>query len=548
MFYSIVRSVESYSMQINNYSFYNKPNFGQSLLNTMSSKNSSNSPQAVPQNGETRVKHLYANDLHGYMYGFRKLKSAIDEFKAANPDGEVFLSGDDWVGAFEKKNEAILRIMNLMKPTAVTMGNHNFDNKGSLGVSKMLDNATFKTLALNIVPSEEAIKTGSYALQDDIDAGRLAKSEIIEKDGQKFGYIGLVPSDMRARLSQQSQDFAKDMKVLDLKETEAALQKEVDKLEAQGVNKITLISHMGLDADKYIAQNVNGIDIIHGGHSHHILKGLVPGENYFTSKRGEPVIITQAGKNGHNFGELDVVFDNKTGTITKAKNEIKDLSIYPDSLAVRTVENIFLGKPEVIGEIAQDVKALPEAVLKESPLCSFLADGYRKYTGADIVLNNAGTMRLSLSRGPITDRRIIDMMPYYNDVYTFKMSEKDIIDVLNSAVQATRKFNRTGALQVSGMKYTIGKDDKVKDVYLLKDDGSQEKMDWTNPSPNKFYTVAYNSFLAGGSEGVESLKAPEKMIKKFDKTETDILIDYIKSFNGKPILIEPDGRIMHEGE
>ena len=80
---------------------------------------------------------------------------------------------------------------------------------------------------LNIVPSEEAIKTGSYALQDDIDAGRLAKSEIIEKDGQKFGYIGLVPSDMRARLSQQSQDFAKDMKVLDLKETEAALQKEV---------------------------------------------------------------------------------------------------------------------------------------------------------------------------------------------------------------------------------------------------------------------------------------------------------------------------------
>ena len=73
-------------------------------------------------------------------------------------------------------------------------------------------------------------------------------------------------------------------------------------------------------------------------------------------------------------------------------------------------------------------------------------------------------------------------------------------------------------------------------------------MDWINPRSDKFYTVTYNSFLAGGSEGVEALKAPEKMIKKFDKTETDILIDYIKSFNGKPILIQPDGRILHEGE
>ena len=63
---------------------------------------------------------------------------------------------------------------------------------------------------------------------------------------------------------------------------------------------------------------------------------------------------------------------------------------------------------------------------------------------------------------------------------------------------------------------------------------------------NKFYNVVYNTFVAGGSEGLEVLRCPEKIIKKCDLSETDMFVEYIKSFNGQPITIKEDGRIKQE--
>lgn len=495
-------------------------------------------------NKEFRDKTLYGNDFHGHLKAFRQFKTAADTFRAQNPNGDVILSGDDWVGAYEPKNKAIVRMMNLINPTAVTLGNHNLDNRGTKGVSDMLDMANYKTLALNLQKAEN-VKPEEYALQDDINAGRLASSMVIDKNGTKIGYIGVVPHDLFNRISVQSQEDAKDIKVLNMQETLNAIQAEVNKLEQQGVKIIKLISHMGLDAEKTIAQNISGIDEIFGGHSHDVLNGLVPGKNLFKSPRGEWVIITQAGKNGHKYGVLDVVYD-QNGSIVKAQNELKNLEVLKENMPMKLVEKMVLGAPVQIGTIARDVKSKPEGVLEESPISSFLSDAYLKYSDADIVLNNMGGVRGSLPAGPVTDREIIDIMPFFNDVHVYKLSEKDIVDVLNSAIQATKVLHRTGAVQVAGMRYVIGKNDKVKEATVYKKDGTVERLNVHNPSPNKFFQVAYNTYVGGNGEGLELLNAPEKRLKKCDLTETHMFIEYIKSFNGKPINIVEDGRIIHE--
>lgn len=520
----------------NNYNRYNSYplKFGSSMLPSNNQRS----------NGEFRQKTIAANDFHGHLGPFKQLKTVVDKFKAENPTGDVVMTGDDWVGAYEEKNIAIVRMMNMLGLTAATLGNHNFDNKGSKGVSKMLDFATYKTLALNLKPKDES-KIASYSLKDDIDAGRLADSMVVDEGGRKVGYIGLVLSDLFSRVSSQTKADSTDIKVLDLLATKKALQQEVNKLESQGVNIIKLVSHMGKDADSAIARHVSGIDVIHSAHSHDTLDGLVPGQNLFKSPRGEWVIMTQAGKNGHNYAELDVVYD-KDGRIIKAKNEVKSLKNVPESLSMTLMEKIMLGAPKQIGIIAKEAKSKPETVLEESPISSFLSDAYLKYSDADAVFNNMGGVRASLPAGPITDKAVIDLMPFFNDVYVYNLSEKDIIDVLNSAVQATKKYHRTGALQVSGLRYVIGKDDKVKDVVLLKKDGTRVLLNTQNPSNDKFFKVAYNTYVGGNSEGLESLNAPDKMIKKCDLTETEMLIEYIKSFNGKPINVQEDGRIRHE--
>ena len=503
-----------------------------------------NNSSSIQNDGEFRQKTLYGNDFHGHLKAFRKFKTVSDVFKKENPTGDVILSGDEWVGANKDKNIAIVKIMNMCNITAAAPGNHNMDYKGALGLSEMLDFAKFKTLALNLVPKDNS-KISSYSLKDDIDAGRLATSMIVEENGKKIGYIGLAPCDLFSRLSSQSQEGAQDIRVLNVKETEEALKREVDKLEKQGVNIIKLVSHVGRDAAVMIAQHVGGIDVINDGHSHDTFNGLVYGQNLFKSPRGEWVIITQAGKNGHSYGELDVVYD-KFGRIIKAKNELKSLDNQSENLAVKMMEDILLGAPEEIGIIAQDVKSKPETVLEESPISAFLSEAYLKYSDADLVLNNMGGIRASLPAGPVTDRDVMDLMPFYNDVNVYKLSEKDIIDVLNSAIQATAKYHRTGALQVAGLRYVIGKDNKVKNAMLVKKDGTTVPLNVQNPSNDKFFKVAYNTFVAGGSEGLEALACPEKIIHKCEKNETQMLIDYIKSFNGKPIVIKPDGRITKE--
>lgn len=528
-------------MYINNNfkSFYtSKIKFGQNYQTTPNGSNNT-------QNNDTfRQKTLYGNDFHGHLGAFRKFKTVSDRFKLENPTGDVIFSGDEWVGSGREKNIAIVKMMNMCNITAAAPGNHNMDYKGAEGLSEMLDYAKFKTLALNMQPKDNT-KIASYPLKDDIDAGRLAASMVVEENGKKIGYIGLVPCDLFSRLSSQSKEGTQDIKILNLQETLTAVQKEVEKLEKQGVNIIKLVSHLGKDASVQLAQNVSGIDIINDGHSHDKLEGLVYGKNLFKSPRGEWVIITQAGKNGHSYGVLDVVYD-KQGRIIQAKNEVKNLDKEPENLVVKMVEDMSLGKPQTIGIMAHEVKSKPETVLEESPLSAFLSDAYMKYSDADLVFNNMGGIRASLPAGPVTDRDIMDLMPFYNDVNVYKLSEKDIVDVLNSAVQATGKYHRTGALQVSGLRYKIGKDDRVKDIVLVKKDGTQVPLDAQNPSSDKFFKVAYNTFVAGGSEGLEALACPEKIIHKCEMNETEMLIEYIKSFNGQPIDIHEDGRIMHE--
>lgn len=500
------------------------------------------SKQSFKANDTVRIQTLSYNDVHGNLSAFRRLKTEVDTFQSTKPAGvirTVIDSGDASVGANEQKNKAIVAITNAIKPTRRVDGNHEFDFFGSKGHSKIMDDAKYKTLALNLIPKQNS------ALQDDIEAGRLAKSDIVEENGVKIGYIGLMPCDLLNRLNSQCKENSKDVDMLNLQDTIKAVQSEVDKLESQGVKIIHVISHMGYDADVELLKNVSGVDVVHGGHSHTLLDGLVPGKNYFVSKRGEPSIITQAFKNGHYVGYLDTVY--KDGVIVNAKYNVKNIDNNSENLVVKMIENMYLGEPQAVGIIAHPVKALPEVVLEESPLNSFLCDGYKKYTGAQIVFNNLGTMRYSMKEGPITDREVMDILPYYNDVYTYKLSEKDVIDALNGAIEAVGKYKRTGALQVSGMQYTIGKDNKVKDVYLVNDDGSKEKINSENPSANKFFTVAYNSFLGGGTEGLQVLNAPEKIIKKWDKTETDIFKDYIMSFNNQPISIDKTGRIVKEG-
>ncbi len=91
-----------------------------------------------------------------------------------------------------------------------------------------------------------------------------------------------------------------------------------------GVNKIVAITHIGyddnpaVDNDLNLAAQVEGIDVIVGGHSHTQLDKPV-----VVDADGTPTIIVQAYQYNEFLGTLDVEFDNNGVVVKHAGQLIK---------------------------------------------------------------------------------------------------------------------------------------------------------------------------------------------------------------------------------
>ena len=227
--------------------------------------------------GDIRATIFYFNDLHANSTGAKRLKSASDEFDTvikSQPDTDCFkfCAGDSYIG--RNKSNFIGRFLNTLNLDGMALGNHEMD-MGTKQLSGFMDGNNFK-----VFTSNSDYKKGSN-LQDDIDAGRLVKSSIIEKNGHKYGVIGATAADMLDTISIDSKEDCQDVEFLRFDASKKAIQTEVDKLKKQGINKIILISHLGIESDQKIAKETEGIVIIVGGHSHTTLDGVVDGQNYF---------------------------------------------------------------------------------------------------------------------------------------------------------------------------------------------------------------------------------------------------------------------------
>jgi len=493
----------------------------------------------IQPNNDIQAKIFYFNDLHANIQGAKKIKTASDNFDISvdpkKADIFKFCAGDSYIG--RTKNNFIGRFLNLLNLDGMTIGNHELD-MGTKQLSKFTNNNLFKIFVSNINFKK------CNNLQDDIDAQRLVKSQIIEKNGHKYGIIGATAADMLDTISKDSQEDCTDIEFMDFNKSAQAIQTEVDKLKAQGINKIVLLSHLGIDKDQQLAQITDGIDVIIGGHSHHSIDGIKSNKNYFSSKSGEPVLIVQAGQNGEKYGLLDIVFD-KDGKLKAASNKLSSLQECPESLIVNYLEQISFDKIENLGTLTTTLPRMKKGY-EEHALSCFVAEAMKAKSGAQIAFHNKGCQKTELKAGNITNRDVGTALPYINSVAMYKFSEKDVIDTLKATLNEPKGSHQIGNIQVAGITYTIDKNNQLKDVYVL-DGDKKTKLDENNPSTDKFFTVAYGAFFAGGPGVLKMLHCPEKRIQKFEWDDQQATIELIKkrSVDGK-INIQNDGRIKIE--
>ena len=335
----------------------------------------------------------------------------------------------------------------------------------------------------------------------------------------------------------------KDIKIDDFNTTIKKVQEEVNNLRSKGINKIILLSHSGLKQDKKIARETEGIDIIIGGHSHDMVRDVKAGENLISSKNGEPVVITQAGKDGENVGVLNVEWTDD-GVLSKVQNNVINTRKFNRTLPSRTAVEEIIGKPEILGTVAYADPEPKNRLISNNPHGNLIADAMRQELGTEIAILNAGNIRGHFDVGNVDSRLINDITPFEDKMLVGNLSEKDIVEALKVGGKSLQAHNsKPGILLVSGMKYTMNDKGELLDLSYIDKDGAEHKIDVNNPDPNHKLTCAMDDFFAmGGDNYLPSNENPDFIIRKYNVDKNKLACDYIKKMK-QPLEIRDDERV-----
>ncbi|MGB0800081.1 MAG: bifunctional metallophosphatase/5'-nucleotidase, partial [Planktomarina sp.] len=242
----------------------------------------------------------------------------------------------------------------------------------------------------------------------------------------------------------------------------AAVQGEVDKLSAMGVNKIVVLSHSGYGVDQQVAANTTGVDVIVGGHTNTLLSNTNDrAEGPYPTMVGDTAIVS-AYAYGKFLGELNVTFDD-AGNVVSAVGEplVIDGTVNEDAATVARIAEAAVPLEEIRTKVVAEAGASIEGDrsvcrVQECEMGNLVADAMLARVadqGVTISIANSGGLRASIDTGPVTMGEVYTVLPFQNTLSTFQASGQMIIDALENGVSQVEEVKGRFP-QVAGLKFT----------------------------------------------------------------------------------------------
>jgi 5'-nucleotidase/UDP-sugar diphosphatase len=382
------------------------------------------------------VKIFHTNDVHGWIMarpdksgvrvgGAATLKAVID--KEAGPK-LILDAGDWWQGTPEgslTKGDAVAEVFNAVGYDAVELGNHEFD-AGPEAVKDLAGKLNMPVLAANLYGAG-----GEHVPW-------VRQRIVVEVGGVKFGVFGLLTSHM------DKLEVPEKLKGLTVRREVDEARDQVKALRKEGADVIVAVTHVGyeqpdkpkFEGDQTLAREVAGIDVIVGGHTHTALKTAWRDPLHGT-------LVVQAGSYLTMVGETTLTLNPKTRRVLSATDQL--LELRPDRDGENaTVKAIVEKREREVGEAFKLVVATATADLsrgvanRESGLGSWMADCFKDWAGVDAAIMNGGGIRADLPSGPVTLRRLFEVMPFDDTVVKLKMSGALLRAALDHVIGAPR--------------------------------------------------------------------------------------------------------------
>lgn len=465
--------------------------------------------------------------------GSARLVSAINAVRARGGNLLLVDGGDQFQGTLfytYYKGKLAAEMMNKMGYDAMTVGNHEFDD-GTEVLRGFMDAVNFPVVSSNTDVSREKLLDGE-----------LQKSVILEKGGQKIGVIGLTPED--------TSEMASPGKNVSFSEPVAAVQGEVDRLSAMGVNKIVVLSHSGFAVDQHVARETTGIDVIVGGHSNTYLSNSdEKAEGPYPIMVGETAIVS-AYAYGKYLGELNVTFDDD-GKILAANGDplVMDASVTEDGATKVRVSEAAVPLEEIRQKVVASTAAMIEGNrhvcrVSECAMGNLVADAMLARVadqGVTIAITNSGGIRASIDAGEVTMGEVLTVLPFQNTLSTFQVSGAVVIEALENGVSQIEEVKGRFP-QVAGLKFTFdptvaANAGRVQSVMVM------EAGDWVLIDPEATYTLVSNNFVRTGGDGYSMFNNAANAYD-FGPDLADVLAEYLAARPGYQPFVE--GRIAQK--
>ena len=245
--------------------------------------------------------------------GAARVTQAIEELAAGRANVLKLHAGDAITGDLYytiTNGQADAALMNTVCYDAFALGNHEFDS-GDAGLKTFLDFLRTPSCATPVLSANVRPQLGT-PLAPRSATDYIRPYAIVFRDGIRVGIVGIT-------VAGKTRDSSRPDPTTQFGNEVAAAQAAIDELKAQGVSRIVLLTHQGFDADRAMARQLSGVDVIVGGDSHTLLGpaslsayGLTPGGEYptrTTDRDGKTVCVVQAWQYNYAVGELRVRFN-----------------------------------------------------------------------------------------------------------------------------------------------------------------------------------------------------------------------------------------------
>ena len=442
---------------------------------------------------------ISTSDIHAKVENFPHLATAVrlsqDTVLTMLVDAGDRWTGNAYVDMAKEPRRPVIDMMNELGYDVATLGNHEFDD-GQAFLGHINTLADFDLICAN-------------CLSDTITFRQLPPHKVYTRNGIRVGFVGVITNyDRNNRPAGKEESYVG----LRFPDPQQAAIEQAEELRKK-CDVLVLLSHMGDDMDRALAEKCDAYDMIICGHTH----------NLVDTRIGRTLL----GQSGNNCKRVGVTYIKMKGTkITQLEYDIVDLKDYEaDSTYVEWVERLHdneaLAAP--VGE--------SRSTLYREGLAAWEVDAVKRALGVDIALYHRGGIRLNpMPSTQISTADIYSLEPFSSTLYTMIMTPEQLRRMIITKYNDTENPKESHRVDIfSNIPYTIFTDAS----------GEAVDVEFVGLTEGEKYSVAMGDYMYANYKGIEA-----ENVATEGTLLTDILINDLRENSPIDYSNEPVQRVV----